>query len=59
MKEKTRFGTNQEDMHALRCYDCGYEFDKILTINDKIYELNCPSCNKNTIEISFGRKVRE
>jgi len=55
---KEQFGLGQTEEYALRCYDCGYEFKKFLTVNDSICELSCSGCGKQTCEINFGKKSR-
>jgi len=44
---------------CLRCYSCNYEFQKEIDTQDKIYELDCPKCNKQKVEINIGKKVKE
>ena len=43
---------------CLRCYKCNFEFIKDISVEDKIYEFICPSCNKDSIELNIGRKVK-
>lgn len=43
-----------EKIH-LRCYECNHEFVKDVDTKDKIFEIVCPKCNKQKIEIDLGK----
>jgi Zn finger protein HypA/HybF involved in hydrogenase expression len=54
---KEIFGANIPEPYSIRCYSCGKEFQRNLTINDDIGELDCPFCFKNTVELNLGKKI--
>jgi Zn finger protein HypA/HybF involved in hydrogenase expression len=43
----------------LRCCKCNAVFLEKVETNEKIYEINCPICTKQTVEIDLGHRFKE
>jgi len=43
----------------LRCTKCNYQYVATIDVQDKIYEMGCPKCNKKSVELDFGHHVKQ
>jgi len=57
-KENKNYHFEEKVTTALRCYTCNHEYRKLLNNTDRMSDEKCPECNKQTVEINFG-KVRQ
>jgi len=40
----------------VRCYKCSHIFEKEMSLNDNMSDLDCVKCGKKTVEICIGGK---
>jgi DNA-directed RNA polymerase subunit RPC12/RpoP len=40
----------------VRCCNCNKEFELIVDISDKISEIKCEDCGKESIELNLGKR---
>jgi len=41
---------------AVRCYKCSHIFEKEMSLNDNMSDLDCVKCGKKTVEACIGTK---
>ena len=56
--KKEEYHTEVKFPIQLRCCKCDFEFDKLLDVNDRLDELECPNCHLKYVEVNLGRKRR-